>query len=224
MQFISQRYSPFWRNTQSPSPLDGRAAGFVCRTRLLLFAVATLVASHVVAAQAIQSVGLSFGSFKGVPGLTDRKWGPGVVAQVELGGKRVRLMLEAGHVVIPNAASCCGPPGGFTYDDHGLLATLGPELIMGSDRLHLGLTAAIGAEEYKEVRKGAVPGFSPAPGTWHGQAIGRLGAMISRDINEKLGVTISGSEYTSLTNGVLSGFHPQPSLGLGLSWHSGRHR
>ena len=188
--------------------------------RALLFGAAAMVMGRNVAAQSFKSVGVSFGTFKGVPGLTDRKWGPGVVASVEVGGNRVRLLLEGGYVVIPNAASCCGPPGGFTFDDHALMATIGPEVIVGSDRLHFGFTAAVGPEEYREVQKGAVPGFTPSPDTWHGQAIGKIGAIVSRAINETVGVTISGSVYASLTNAAFGGLHPQPSLLVGVNWHS----
>lgn len=224
MPFTSQHYSRFRRNTQRRIQLERSAGGLLWRLRGFLFGVAALVISRNAAAQVgFKSVGGAFGSFKGVPGLTDRKWGPGVVAQMEFGENPVSLLLEGGYVFIPRVASCCGPSGGFTYDDHGLLAMVGPKIIMGSDQLfHFSFIAAIGAEEYRTSRKGAIPGFNPPPDTWHSQAIGKIGVILARDINQNISVTVSGSEYASLSNAVLGGFHPQPSLMLGLSWHPHR--
>lgn len=184
---------------------------------------AVLTTSSTLAAQVhLESVGVEFGTIKGVPGLSGRKWGPLTGARFEVGGSSLRLVLDADYVIIPSATTCCGPPGGFTYDDHGALAMIGPEFILGSEPLRVGLTTEVGIEEYRQVRRGTVPGFTPPPGNWHGQAIGNVGITITHDVRPTLNGTFSVREYASLTNPRLGGFQAQPSLSLGLSWHRRR--
>ena len=170
--------------------------------------------------QVLQSAGLEFGMARGVPGLSAQRWGPSTGAEIELGGENLRVVLGADYVFIPNTGTCCGPSPQLTYDNHGLLAMIGPEFLVGGQNFHAGFVAQIGLGEYREVRHGNISGVPLAPTTWHAQAVGDLGMNLSYDISSVLRASLSARGFASLTNAQVGALRAQPILALGLSWHA----
>ncbi len=161
------------------------------------------------------------GAVNGVPGFSDSKWGPMVGLQLGLGRlPLLKATLEGNYIFVRSAAQCCGPPGGFTYDDHGILGVLGLKYSLGEDEtIGLELSSGIGVAGYRETRRGSVPGFDPGP--THGWQYGALGnAGIGLRVSSERGLTFSAGirEYIGLASAALGGFTPQAALLLGIGW------
>lgn len=164
---------------------------------------------------------LELGAVNGVPGFSGSKWGPMVGLQLGLGRSPVlKWTLEGDYVFVRSAAQCCGPPGGFTYDDHGILGGLGLKYGLGAeDRIGLELSSGIGIAGYRETRRGSVPGFVPAP--THGWQYGGVGnAGIGLRVSSRRGFTFTAGvrEYVGLLSVALGGSTPQTALLLGIGW------
>ena len=160
------------------------------------------------------------GAVSGVPGFSYSKWGPLVGIQVDfIRSPELRLTLEGDYVFVRSAAFCCGPPGGFTYDDHGILGALGFNYSLGEGEITLALSSGIGLASYRETRRGSVPGYNPGP--THGWQFGGMGnAGIELRTTSAQGLWLSAGirEYVGLTSARLGAFKPQPALLLGIGW------
>lgn len=163
---------------------------------------------------------LELGAVNGVPGFSDSKWGPMIGLQLGLGRSPVlKLTLEGDYIFVRSAASCCGPPGGLTYDDHGILGVLGLKYSLGGDKIGLELSSGIGVAGYRETRRGSIPGFVPAPPHgWQYGGIGNAGIELRASSRRGLSFTAGIREYVGLLSAALGAFRPQPALLLGIGW------
>lgn len=164
-------------------------------------------------------VGIGTGAIHGVPGLSSAKWGVIVGLNTETKGKRLRVTVEGDYVTVPNASSCCGPPGGFTYDDRAVLEMLGLKYFFGSERLQFVVAAQGGAEQYREFRRGSVPGFNPAPTTWHSLAIVEAGVGLSAKLSRVTRLRVELRQYTSGANPLIGEGDNHPAVMLFFQWH-----
>jgi hypothetical protein len=158
------------------------------------------------------------GAASGVPGFSDSKWGPMVGVQLGLGRSPVlKWTVEGDYIFIRSAAACCGPPGGFTYDDHGILGGVGLKYSLGEDRIKLELSSGIGVAGYRETRRGSIPGFTPGPTHgWQYAGIGNAGIGLRVSSGRGLSFTAGVREYLGLTSARLGAFRPQGALLLGI--------
>ena len=163
---------------------------------------------------------LELGAINGVPGFSDSKWGQLAGIQLELGkSERLKFSLEGDYVLVASAATCCGPPGGFTYDDHGILGTVGFNYSLGPGNLALALSSAIGVTSYRQTRKGSVPGFTPAPTHgWQFGGIANAGIELRAISHQGLLFSAGVRDYVGLTAARVGTLKQQPALLLGVGW------
>lgn len=163
---------------------------------------------------------LEVGAVNGVPGFSDSKWGPMAGLQLGLGRSPVlKFTVEGDYIFIRSAAQCCGPPGGFTYDDYGTLATLGLKYSLGRDKIGLELSSGIGVAGYREIRRGSIPGFNPGPThRWQYGGLGSAGIGLRVSSGRGLTFTAGIREYVRPASLGSGGFTPQAALLLGIGW------
>ena len=65
------------------------------------------------------SLSIIGGAIKGVPGLSDSRWGQLVAARATFGQSRIRYFVEGARIKIPRATSCCQANGLTHSDDAG---------------------------------------------------------------------------------------------------------
>lgn len=163
---------------------------------------------------------LQLGAVSGVPGFSDSKWGPLVGVQLGFGrASRLSWTLEGDYVFVRSASRCCGPPGGFIFDDHGILGVAGLSYRLGGDRVGIALSSGIGLASFRETRRGSVPGFTPAPTRgWQFGGIGNAEIELRATTQQGVSFTAAVREYVGLTAARAGVFNPQPALLLGIGW------
>jgi hypothetical protein len=163
---------------------------------------------------------LQLGAVSGVPGFSNSKWGP--LVGVQLGFRRASRLswtVEGDYVFVRSASRCCGPPGGFTFDDHGILGVAGLDYRLGGDRVGVALSTGIGVASFRETRRGSVPGFIPAPDhRWQFSGIVNAGIELSTTTERGVSFTAAVREYLGLTGARVGAFNAQPALVLGIGW------
>jgi hypothetical protein len=157
----------------------------------------------------------------GVPGLGAGSPRAAALAGLQLGrrgGGRTSPTLAAAYAYAPRTGECCGPPGGFTYDDQAALALAGLSRELGAAR-RVALTAELGVEAYNQIRRGAVPGFTPGPTRWHAAPLTAAGVAYRRPAGRRLEVLVHGRAFVGLSTGLglPVAQPPQPALTIGVS-------
>ena len=89
---------------------------------------------------------------------------------------------------------------------------------VGAER-RVALTAELGAEAYNQIRRGAVPGFTPGPTRWHAAPLAAAGVAYRRPVGRRLALLVHGRLFVGLSTGfgLPIAQPPQPALTIGVS-------